>query len=55
MEPLSYDRVSRLLKEQSFLEITESEHTGGGPGEGSYLEHKLIRDPEIVLDALNDG
>lgn len=54
-EPLSYDRVSRLLKEQSFLGITESEHTGGGPGEGSYLEHKLIRDPEIVLDALNDG
>jgi archaeal cell division control protein 6 len=51
--PLSHDRVSRLLKEQSFLGITESEHTGGGPGEGSYLEHRLMRDPEIVLEALD--
>ncbi|MDL5362072.1 Cdc6/Cdc18 family protein [Halalkalicoccus sp. NIPERK01] len=52
-DPLSYDRVARLLKEQSFLGITESEHTGGGPGEGSYLKHRLIRDPDIVLGALN--
>jgi archaeal cell division control protein 6 len=51
--PLSHDRVARLLKEQSFLGITESEHTGGGPGEGSYLEHRLMRDPEIVLEALD--
>lgn len=52
-QALSHDRVARLLKEQSFLGITESEHTGGGPGEGSYLEHRLMRDPEIVLDALD--
>ena len=52
-ESLSHDRVSRLLKEQSFLGITESEHTGGGPGEGSYLEHRLVRDPEIVIEALD--
>lgn len=32
--PLSEDRVYRLLKEQSFLGVTESEHTGGGHGEG---------------------
>ncbi|MDQ2050878.1 orc1/cdc6 family replication initiation protein [Natronolimnohabitans sp. A-GB9] len=54
-DPLSYDRVSRLLKEQSFLGITESEHTGGGKGEGSYLEHRLLREPEIVLSALDEA
>jgi len=32
--PLSEDRVYRLLKEQSFLGVTESEHTGGGHGKG---------------------
>ncbi|WP_254272326.1 Cdc6/Cdc18 family protein [Haloarcula marina] len=51
-EPLSEERVYRLLKEQSFLGITESNHTGGGRGEGSYLEHRLLQDPEIVLQAL---
>ncbi|MEF8883082.1 MAG: orc1/cdc6 family replication initiation protein [Halapricum sp.] len=53
MDPLSEDRVYRLLKEQSFLGITESNHTGGGQGEGSYLEHRLLRNPEIVVQALN--
>jgi cell division control protein 6 len=51
--PLSEDRVYRLLKEQAFLGITESNHTGGGQGEGSYLEHRLMRDPEIVVKALD--
>ena len=50
--PLSEDRVYRLLKEQSFLGVTESNHTGGGQGEGSYLEHRLLRDPAIVTQAL---
>jgi len=50
--PLSEDRVYRLLKEQAFLGVTESNHTGGGQGEGSYLEHRLLRDPEIVVRAL---
>jgi cell division control protein 6 len=53
--PLSEDRVYRLLKEQSFLGITESNHTGGGQGEGSYLEHRLLREPEIVMQALHDS
>ncbi|WP_436926197.1 Cdc6/Cdc18 family protein [Halosimplex amylolyticum] len=52
-EPLSEDRVYRLLKEQSFLGVTESNHTGGGQGEGSYLEHRLLRDPAIVVEALD--
>ncbi|KOX93166.1 Cdc6/Cdc18 family protein [Haloarcula rubripromontorii] len=50
--PLSEDRVYRLLKEQSFLGVTESEHTGGGHSEGSFLEHRLVRDPELVIEAL---
>lgn len=52
-DPLSEDRVYRLLKEQSFLGITESNHTGGGPGEGSYLEHRLMGDPEVVIRAVD--
>ena len=51
-EPLSHDRVTRLLEEQSFLGITESEYTGGGPSEGSYIEHRLMRYPDVVLEAL---
>lgn len=52
--PLSYDRVSKLLREQGFLGITESEHTGGGYGEGSYMVHRLLRDPDIVIEALDE-
>jgi cell division control protein 6 len=52
-DPLSEDRVYRLLKEQSFLGVTESNHTGGGQSEGSYLEHRLLREPEIVVEALD--
>ena len=51
--PLSYDRVQRLLKEQAFLGVTESEHTGGGHGEGSYRVHRLLRSPEIITKALD--
>jgi cell division control protein 6 len=51
-DPLSYDRAFRLLKEQAFLGITENERTGGGPGEGTYLEHRLMRDADVVIDAL---
>jgi cell division control protein 6 len=51
-DPLEEDSAYRLLKEQSFLGVTESNHTGGGRSEGSYLEHRLLRDPEIVIRAL---
>ena len=53
-DPLSEDRVYRLLKEQSFLGVTESEHTGGGHGAGSYLTHRLVRDPELIIRALDE-
>ena len=49
----AHNWVTRLLKEQSFLGSTESEHTGGGPSEGSYLVHRLVWDLNVVLDALN--
>ncbi|ERG95200.1 orc1/cdc6 family replication initiation protein [Haloquadratum walsbyi] len=51
--PLSYDRVQRLLKEQAFLSVTESEHTGSGHKEGSYRVHRLLGSPEIVTKGLN--
>ena len=41
-DPLSHDWVTRLREEQSFLEINERDHTGGGPGEGSSLEHRFV-------------
>jgi cell division control protein 6 len=52
-DPLSEDRAYRLLKEQSFLGVTESEHTGAGRGGGSFLKHRLVRDPELVIRALD--
>lgn len=54
-DPLSEDRVYRLLNEQAFLGVTESNHTGGGQGEESYLEHRLLRDPDIVVKALENS
>jgi len=53
-DALSEDRIYRLLKEQSFLGIIESNHTGGGLGEGSYLEHRLLGDPQVVTQALTE-
>ena len=53
-DALSEDRVYRLLKEQSFLGIIESNHTGGGHGEGSYLEHRLLGDSQVVAQALTE-
>ncbi|RLM32909.1 cell division control protein Cdc6, partial [Haloferax sp. Atlit-109R] len=54
-DPLSHDRVYRLLKEQSLLGITESYHTGGGASKGAFLQHRLMKDPEIVIEALDSG
>ncbi len=49
---LSEHRVYELLKEQAFLGVIESTRTGGGRGEGSYLEHRLVQDTEIVLKSV---
>jgi cell division control protein 6 len=49
---LSEHRVYELLKEQAFLGVVESTRTGGGRGQGSYLEHRLVQDSEIVLKSV---
>lgn len=49
---LSEHRVYELLKEQVFLGVIESTRTGGGRGEGSYLEHRLVQDTSIVLKSV---
>lgn len=46
---LSEHRIYELLKEQAFLGVIESTRTGGGRGEGSYLEHRLVQDTGVVL------
>lgn len=49
---LSEHRVYELLKEQAFLGVLESTRTGGGRGQGSYLEHRLVQDTDIVLKSV---
>lgn len=55
MNVLSRQRVLELLKEWAFNDITENKYTGGGMSEGSYREHTLLHDPEIVLDNVFDS
>lgn len=47
---LSRQRVLQLLKEWAFNDITENRYTGGGMAEGSYREHTLMHDAQMVLD-----
>lgn len=49
---LGEHRVYELLKEQAFLGVVESTRTGGGRGQGSYLEHRLVQDTGIVLKSV---
>jgi cell division control protein 6 len=49
---ITENRVYQLLKEQAFLGVLESTRTGGGRGQGMYLEHRLIQDPEVVLKSV---
>lgn len=51
-DPLSLRRVRDLLKEHAFLDITEQSRHSGGSAEGSYTEHRLIEDPQVVRDVL---
>lgn len=50
-DSLSHQRILELLKEWSLPDITEHHHTGRGQGKGSAREHRLLHDPNIVLDA----
>lgn len=50
MNVLSRQRVLQLLKEWAFNDITENRYTGGGMAKGSYREHTLMHDAQMVLD-----
>ena len=51
-EPLSLRRVRDLLKEHAFLDILEQSRRSGGSAEGSYTEHQLLEDPDVVKKVL---
>lgn len=53
-DPLSLRRVRDLLKEHAFLDITEQSRHSGGSAEGSYTNHRLLEDPDIVREVLAD-
>ena len=51
---LSLRRVRDLLKEHAFLDIIEQSKHSGGSAEGSYTEHQLLEDPEVIKKVLMD-
>jgi len=51
-ESLSLRRVRDLLKEHAFLDVTEQTRRSGGSAEGSFTEHQLLEDPEVVQSVL---
>ncbi|RQG93631.1 Cdc6/Cdc18 family protein [Natrarchaeobius chitinivorans] len=53
-DALSLRRVRDLLKEHAFLDVIEQSRHSGGSAEGSYTEHTLLEDPEVVRDVLSD-
>jgi cell division control protein 6 len=53
-DALSLRRVRDLLKEHAFLDITKQSRDSGGSAEGSYTNHQLLEDPEVVRDVLAD-
>lgn len=52
MNSLSLRRVRDLLKEHAFLDVIEQSRHSGGSAEGSYTEHMLLEDPEVVKNVL---
>lgn len=51
---LSLRRVRDLLKEHAFLDIIEQSKHSGGSAEGSYTEHQLLEDPDVLKKVLMD-
>ena len=54
-DTLSLRRVRDLLKEHAFLDIIEQSRHSGGSAEGSYTEHQLLEDPDVVRNVLADA
>ncbi|WP_049944746.1 orc1/cdc6 family replication initiation protein [Haloarcula marismortui] len=53
-DTLTTDTIRGLLNELAFLEITESNQEHGGMGKGTYKEHRLLWDPNVVFK-MNPG
>ncbi|QIO25522.1 Cdc6/Cdc18 family protein [Haloarcula sp. JP-L23] len=53
-DALSLRRVRDLLKEHAFLDVIEQSRHSGGSAEGSYTEHELLEDPEVVKEVLEE-
>jgi cell division control protein 6 len=53
-DPLSLRRVRDLLKEHAFLDITEQSRHSGGSAEGSYTNHRLLEDPDVVREVFSE-
>jgi cell division control protein 6 len=53
-DALSLRRVRDLLKEHAFLDVIEQTRHSGGSAEGSYTEHTLLEDPNVVQNVLAD-
>jgi cell division control protein 6 len=51
---LSLRRVRDLLKEQAFLDVIEQARHSGGSAEGSYTEHRLLEDADVLRKVLID-
>ena len=51
-DPLKIDRVRQLLDEQAFLDIIECRRTGGGHQKGTFTAHRLLKDPDVVVEGV---
>jgi cell division control protein 6 len=51
-EPVTENGLYKQLKEQAFLGVIESNKTGGGRSQGSYLLHRLVTDPRHIVKAV---
>lgn len=51
-DPVTENGLYRQLKEQAFLGVIESDKTGGGRSQGSYLLHRLVTDPKHIVQAV---
>jgi cell division control protein 6 len=51
-DSLSLRRVRDLLKEHAFLDVIEQTRQSGGSAEGSYTDHQLLEDPEVLQNVL---
>lgn len=51
-ESVTENGLYKQLKEQAFLGVIESNKTGGGRSQGSYLLHRLVTNPKHIVKAV---